>query len=157
MPNHPKGFLSFPRIKQRICFSGEFVNHYTTEPPTSEQVALNVAYLLVPDVTRIFFKWTSVRFTENGRKMRKYQVSSSSIDENALLMLHVREKWSDWKTAVTQNHSLKSTKVCMKALLTVQQTTCWSRWDTTAAQQVCPTGVPLSYPATQCGIIHTGV
>lgn len=112
----PKEFLSLPRIKRRICYSGEFVNHYTTEPPTSEQVALNVAYLLEPDVTRIFFKWTSVRFTENGWKMRKYQVCSSSIDENAFLLPHARDKWSDWKRAVIQNHSLKSTKVCMKHL-----------------------------------------
>lgn len=133
----PKGFLSLPRIKRRICYSGEFVNHYTTEPPTSEQVALNVAYLLEPDVTRIVFKWTSVSFTENGWKMRKYQVSSSSIDENAFLLPHARDKWSDWKRAVIQNHSLESTKVCMKAPLTVQQTTYWSRWDTTAAQKVC--------------------
>lgn len=48
--------------------------------------------------------------------MRKYQVSSSSIDEKAFLLPHVRDKWSDWKRAVIQNHSLKSTKVCMKHL-----------------------------------------
>lgn len=128
-----KGFLSLPRIKLRICYSGEFVNHYTTEPPTSEQVALNVAYLLEPDVTMIFFKWTSVRFTENGLKMRKYHIY----------------RWKSLFTATRQRQMVRLEESCNsksfvkinqgvhEAPLTVQQTTYWSRWDTTAAQKVC--------------------
>ncbi len=38
----------------------------------------------------------SLGFTENGPKMRKYSVSGSCVDENALLMSEVRGEWADW-------------------------------------------------------------
>ncbi len=38
---------------------------------------------------------SSLGFTENGPKKRKYPVSSSCVDENALLMSEVRGEWSD--------------------------------------------------------------
>ncbi len=57
---------------------------------------LNVEWLLVPDgLVRLFQKlliyWDfhtqpSLGFTENGPKKRKYPVSGSCVDENALLM-----------------------------------------------------------------------
>ncbi len=36
----------------------------------------------------------SLGFTENGPKKRKYPVSGSCVEENALLM--VRGEWADW-------------------------------------------------------------
>ena len=39
---------------------------------------------------------TSLGFTENGPKKRKYPVSGSCVDENALLMSEVRGEWADW-------------------------------------------------------------
>ncbi len=38
----------------------------------------------------------SLGFTENGPKDRKYPVSSSCVDEKALLMSEVRGEWADW-------------------------------------------------------------
>ncbi len=38
----------------------------------------------------------SLGFTENGTKKRKYPVSGSCVDENALLMSEVRGEWVDW-------------------------------------------------------------
>ncbi len=38
----------------------------------------------------------SLGFTENGPKKRKYPVSGSCVDENALLMSEVRGEWADW-------------------------------------------------------------
>ncbi len=38
----------------------------------------------------------SLRFTENGLKKRKYPVSGSCVDENALLMSEVRGECADW-------------------------------------------------------------
>ncbi len=43
-----------------------------------------------------FHTQPSLGFTENGPKKRKYPVSSSCVDENALLMSEVRGKWADW-------------------------------------------------------------
>ncbi len=43
-----------------------------------------------------FSHTTISRFTENGPKKRKYQVSGSCVDENALLMSEVRGEWTDW-------------------------------------------------------------
>ncbi len=34
--------------------------------------------------------------TENGAKNRKYPVSSSCVDEKALLMSEVRGEWAEW-------------------------------------------------------------
>ncbi len=39
--------------------------------------------------------WFSRRFTENGLKKRKYPMSGSCVDENALLMSEVRGEWED--------------------------------------------------------------
>ncbi len=39
---------------------------------------------------------TISRVTENGPKKRKYPVSSSCVDENALLMSEARGEWADW-------------------------------------------------------------
>ncbi len=36
----------------------------------------------------------SLEFTENGPKNRKYPVSGSCVDENALLMSEVRGEWT---------------------------------------------------------------
>ncbi len=38
----------------------------------------------------------SLGFTENGLKKRKYPVSGSCVDENALLMSEVRGECADW-------------------------------------------------------------
>ncbi len=38
----------------------------------------------------------SLGFTENGPKKRKYSVSGSCVDDNALLMSEVRGEWADW-------------------------------------------------------------
>ncbi len=43
-----------------------------------------------------FSHTTISRFTENGTKKRKYPVSASCVDENALLMSEVRGEWTDW-------------------------------------------------------------
>ncbi len=43
-----------------------------------------------------FHPQPSLGFTENGPKKRKYLVSSSFVDENALLMSEVRGEWADW-------------------------------------------------------------
>ncbi len=43
-----------------------------------------------------FHAQQSLGFTENGPKKRKYPVSNSCEDENALLMSEVREEWTDW-------------------------------------------------------------
>ncbi len=37
----------------------------------------------------------SLGFTENGPKNRKYPVSGSCVDENALMMSEVRGEWAD--------------------------------------------------------------
>ncbi len=43
-----------------------------------------------------FSHTTISRFTENGPKKRKYPVSGSCVDENALVMSEVRGEWTDW-------------------------------------------------------------
>ncbi len=43
-----------------------------------------------------FSHTTISRFTENDLKKRKYPVSGSCVDENALLMSEVRGEWADW-------------------------------------------------------------
>ncbi len=43
-----------------------------------------------------FSRTTISRFTENGQKKRKYPVSCSCVDGNALLMSEVRGEWADW-------------------------------------------------------------
>ncbi len=42
-----------------------------------------------------FHTQPSLGFTENGSKKRKYPVSGSCVDENALLMSEVRGEWAD--------------------------------------------------------------
>ncbi len=74
-------------------------------------------WLLVPDglvwvFQKLLIYWDlhtqpSLGFTENGQKKRKYPVSGSCVDENALLMSEVRGEWDrlvrdDRKTTVTQ-------------------------------------------------------
>ncbi len=54
-----------------------------------------------------FHTQPSLGFTENGPKKRKYPVSGSCVDENALLMSEVRGEWTDMirdniKATVTQ-------------------------------------------------------
>ncbi len=50
-----------------------------------------------------FHTQLSLGFTENGPKKRKYPVSGSCVDENALLMSEVRGEWADdRKATVTQ-------------------------------------------------------
>ncbi len=65
-------------------------------------MTLNVEWLLVQDRLVLVFKklliyldfhpQPSLGFTENGTKKRKYPVSGSCVDENALLMSEVRGK-----------------------------------------------------------------
>ncbi len=43
-----------------------------------------------------FSRTTSLGFTENGQKKRTYPVSSSCVEENALLMSEVRGELTDW-------------------------------------------------------------
>ncbi len=43
-----------------------------------------------------FHTQPSLEFTENGPSKRKYPVSGSCVDENALLMSEVRGEWTDW-------------------------------------------------------------
>ncbi len=43
-----------------------------------------------------FSHTTISRVTENGPKKRKYPVSGSCVNENALLMSEVRGEWADW-------------------------------------------------------------
>ncbi len=38
----------------------------------------------------------SLEFIENGPTKRKYSVSGSCVDENALLMSEIRGEWADW-------------------------------------------------------------
>ncbi len=67
---------------------------------------LNVEWLLMPEGWSEYFQklliyWDfthnpSLVFTENGLKQRKYPVSGSCVDENALLMSEVRGEWTDW-------------------------------------------------------------
>ncbi len=57
-----------------------------------------------------FHTQPSLGFTENGLKKRKYPVSGSCVDENALLMSEVRGEWTDWLEMIdnsnSNNHSL---------------------------------------------------
>ncbi len=65
-------------------------------------MTLNVEWLLVPDglvrvIKKMLIYWDfhaqpSLGFTENGPKKRKYPVSGSCVDGNALLMSEVRGK-----------------------------------------------------------------
>ncbi len=67
---------------------------------------LNMEWLLVPDglvwvFQKLLIYWDfhaqpSIVFTENSPKKRKYPVSGSCVDENALLMSKVRGEWADW-------------------------------------------------------------
>ncbi len=70
-------------------------------------------WLLVPDgpvwvFQKLLIYWDfhtqpSLEFTENGPKKRKYPVSGSCVNENALLMSEVRGEWADWlEMMVTQ-------------------------------------------------------
>ncbi len=64
---------------------------------------LNVEWLLVPDrlvFQKLLIYWDfhaqpSLGFTENGPEKRKYPVSDSFVDENALLMSEGRGEWAD--------------------------------------------------------------
>ncbi len=69
-------------------------------------MTLNVEWLLVPDrmvwvFPKLMIYWDfhaqpSLGFTENGPKKRKYPVSGSCVDKNALLMSEVRGVVRDW-------------------------------------------------------------
>ncbi len=71
-----------------------------------QKVTLNMEWLLVPEglvwvFQKLLIYWDfhtqpSLGFTENGPKKRKYPVSGSCVDENALLMSEVRGEWADW-------------------------------------------------------------
>ncbi len=53
-------------------------------------MTLNVEWLLLP-----FHAQPFLGFIENGPKKRKYPVSGSCVDKNALLMSEVRGDWAD--------------------------------------------------------------
>ncbi len=54
-----------------------------------------------------FYAQSFLGFTENGPKKRKYPVSGSCVDENALLMSEVRGEWADWLEMIERKQSLK--------------------------------------------------
>ncbi len=51
-----------------------------------------------------FHAQTSLGFTENDPKKRKYPVNGSCVDENALLMSDVRWEWADWLEMIERQH-----------------------------------------------------
>ncbi len=69
--------------------------------------------LLVPDglvwvfqkllIYWLFHAQPSLGFTENGPIKRKYPVSGSCVDENALLKSEVRGEWTDWLEMIESN------------------------------------------------------
>ncbi len=69
-------------------------------------MTLDVEWLLLSDGLVLVFQklliyWDFhtqpyLGFTENGPKKRKYPVSGSCVDKNALLMSEVRGEWADW-------------------------------------------------------------
>ncbi len=69
-------------------------------------MTLNVEWLLVQTgwseyIKKLLIYWDfhtqpSLEITENGLKKRKYPVSGSCVDENALLISEVRGEWADW-------------------------------------------------------------
>ncbi len=68
-------------------------------------MTLNVEWLLCQraglSISKPLIYWDfhaqpSLGFTENGPKKRKYPVSGSCVDENALLMSEVRRECADW-------------------------------------------------------------
>ena len=62
--------------------------------------------------------------TENGPKKRKYPVSGSCVDENALLISEVRGEWAEWFEMIEGQQLLKlalvTTKVCRITSLNAQ-------------------------------------
>ncbi len=54
-----------------------------------------------------FHTQPSLVFTEYGPKKRKYPVSSSCVNENALLMSEIREEWADWLEMIERQQYLK--------------------------------------------------
>ncbi len=54
-----------------------------------------------------FHAQPSLGFTENGPKKRKYLVSGSCVDENALLISEVRGEWADWLEMIERQQLLK--------------------------------------------------
>ncbi len=62
-------------------------------------MTLNVEWLLIFQNLLIYWDFhtqPSLGFAENGPKKRKYPVSGSCVDENALLISEVRGEWTDW-------------------------------------------------------------
>ncbi len=53
-----------------------------------------------------FHAQPSLGFTENGPKKRKYPVSGSCVDENALLISEVRGEWADWLDMIKRPYCL---------------------------------------------------
>ncbi len=53
----------------------------------------------------------SPEFTENGPKKRKYPVSGSCVDENALLMSEVRGEWADWLEMIEDDRKATVTQI----------------------------------------------
>ena len=51
----------------------------------------------------------SLGFTEDGQRKRKYPVSSSCVDENALLTSEVRGEQADWFQSSVSEHTRRST------------------------------------------------
>ncbi len=59
-------------------------------------VGARLAGLSISKTADTFHTQPSLGFTENGLKKRKYPVSGSCVDENALLMSEVRGEMVDW-------------------------------------------------------------
>ncbi len=49
------------------------------------------------------FKDNHLGFTENGQKNRKYPVSGSCVDGNALFDVRVRGEWANWLEMIERN------------------------------------------------------
>ncbi len=59
----------------------------------SRQSGLSISKMLI---YLYFHTQPSLELTENDLKKRKYPVSGSCEDENALLVSEVRGEWTDW-------------------------------------------------------------
>ncbi len=109
------------------------------------KVALNVEWLLVPDeliwvFQKLLIYWDfhtqpSLGFTENGPKKRKYPVSGSFVDENALLRSEENGQTAfrdDRKATETQLTTRYNQGMHNTIFECTQHVEPWSRWTTAA-------------------------
>ncbi len=101
-----------------------------------------------------FHAQPSLGFTE---KKRKYPVSGSCVDENALLMSEVRGEWADWLETIgnsnSNNHSLQP-RYAEYHLWT--HNTSNPEADGLQQQKTTSGAAPVSYEQDTEATIHTG-